>query len=142
MHPAIRVEDEITVREPDVPAPLKIVIYRIIESVFANIARYESTDQIGLALRLEDGVIALAIDDTSRDSQYAATTERDANSAAQGSFGDAQADRRRARRAERRDADLQARFGEARERTTLSGGSFNIARSRSGGVTLRASWAA
>ena len=129
-------------QENDVPAPLKIVIYRIIESVFTNIARYESTDQIGLALRIEDGVITLAIDDTSRDSHYAATTERDANSAAQASSGEARADRRRARRTERRDADLQARFGEARERTTLSGGSFIIARSKAGTVTLRASWAA
>jgi PAS domain S-box-containing protein len=142
LHPAIGVEEEISVHEKDVPAPLKIVIYRIIESAFTNIARYESTDRIALALQLEHGVITLAIDDTSQDSRYAATTERDTDSDPHARFGEAQADRRRARRAERRDSDLQARFGEAKERTTLSGGSFTIARSKAGGVTLRASWAA
>ncbi len=116
-HPAIRVKEEIAVRENDVPAPLKIVIYRIIESAFTNIARYENTDQIKLTLQLKDGTIALGIDDLSQDSRYAATVERDT------------------------DSDLQVRFGEARERTTLSGGRFTIARGKVGGVTLRASWA-
>lgn len=118
LRPAIRVEEEITVLEKDVPAPLKIVVYRIIETAFTTIARYESTDQVGLALRLEqDGTITLAIDDTAQDSRYAATAARDT------------------------DADLQTRFREAQERTTLSGGAFTIARNAAGGVTLRASWA-
>src|SRR5471030_549363 len=116
LHPAVGIEQEISVQEIDVPAPLKIVLYRIIESAFTNIARYENTDQIELTLQLEDGVIALAIDDTSQDSRYAGTAERDTDSA------------------------LQASFAETQERTTLSGGSFVIARSKAGGVTLRASW--
>jgi signal transduction histidine kinase len=116
LHPAIVVAEEISVQEHDVPAPLKIVIYRVIESAFANIARYESTDRIGLALQLEDGVITLAIDDTSQDSRYAATAEFES------------------------DSDVQLSFGEAQERTTLSGGRFTIARSEAGGVMLRASW--
>jgi two-component system, NarL family, sensor kinase len=116
LHPAIVVAEVISVQEYDVPAPLKIVVYRIIESAFTNIARYENTDQIGLALQLEDGAIALAIDDTSQDSRYAATAERDT------------------------DSDLQLSFGEAQERTTLSGGSFAVARGKAGGVALRASW--
>ncbi len=116
LQPAIVVTEAISVQENDVPAPLKIVIYRVIESALTNIARYESTDQIGLALQLEDGAITLAVDDTSQDSRYAATAEHNA------------------------DSDLQARFGETQERTILSGGSFTIARSKAGGVTLRASW--
>ena len=116
LHPAIAFAEEISLQEDDVPAPLKIVIYRVIESTLTNIARYENTDQIELALRKDDGAITLAIDDTSRDSRYAATAQRDAN------------------------FDLQARFAEAQERTTLSGGSFKIARSKAGGITLRASW--
>jgi two-component system, NarL family, sensor kinase len=118
LHPAIGVEEEISVQEDDVPAPLKIVIYRIIESAFTNIVRYENTDQIALALQLEDGVITLAIDDASQDSRYAGTPERDT------------------------DSDLQVSFAEARERTTLSGGSFRIARRKTGGIALRAAWAA
>jgi signal transduction histidine kinase len=118
LHPAIGVEAEIAVHEIDVPSPLKIVIYRIVESAFTNIARHDNTDQIELALRLDDGAITLTIDDTSRDSRYAGTAERDTGS------------------------DLQSSFAEAQERTTLSGGSFTIARSKSGGVALHASWAA
>ena len=114
-HPQMHVLMELCVQEQDVPAPLKIVIYRIIESVLANIVRYERADQIALTLKREDGAITLSIDDTSQDSRYAATAERD--------------------------TDLQMRFGEAQERTTLSGGSFGIARGQDGGITLRASWA-
>ena len=38
------------------------------------------------------------------------------------------------------DADLQKRFTEAQERTTLSGGRFTIAHNAAGGVSLQASW--
>lgn len=89
-----------------------------IESAFTNIARFENSDKIELALRLEDGAITLAIDDTSPHSGYAGSEERDT------------------------DSDMQARFAEAQERTTLSGGSFTLAHSKAGGVTLRASWTA
>ena len=115
-HPQIGVAQAISVREEDVPSPLKIVVYRIIESAFTNIVRYENADRIALALRREGGAITLTIDDTSADSRYAATAKGDT------------------------DTDLQARFGEARERTIISGGSFTIARGKSGGVALRASW--
>jgi signal transduction histidine kinase len=118
LHPAIGIEQEISLQEIDVPAPLKIVLYRIIESAFTNIARYENTDHIELTLQLEDGVITLTIHDTSQDSRYTGTAERDT------------------------DSDLQASFAEVQERTTLSGGSFALARTKVGGVTLRASWTA
>jgi PAS domain S-box-containing protein len=114
-HPEIAISEEISVEEKDVPEPLKIVIYRIIESTLANIVRYENTDQIALALQREGGAITVAIDDISQDSHYAATAKPD--------------------------TDLQTRFGEAQERTTLSGGSFRIARGKAGRITLRASWA-
>jgi signal transduction histidine kinase len=119
VHPPIAVAEEISVQENDVPAALKIVIYRITESAFTNIARYDNTDRIALALRLEDRAINLAIDDTSPDSRYTATAKRDTDS----------------------ESALQSRFAEAQERTILSGGSFSITRSKSGGVALRASWA-
>lgn len=118
LHPAIGVEEEISVSEEDVPAPLKIVIYRIIESALTNVVRYENTDQIEIALHLQEGALTLAIDDASQDARYAATTGRDA------------------------DSDLQVSFAEARERAILSGGSFSVARGKTGGVSLRASWPA
>ena len=115
LHPAIQVLEEISVQENDVPEPLKIVIYRIIESAFTNIVRYENTDQIALTLQRDNGTVSLAIDDKSQDARYATTEERETN--------------------------LQTRFGEAQERATLSGGAFTIARGKAGGVQLRATWA-
>jgi PAS domain S-box-containing protein len=116
LHPAIAVVKEISVQEKDVPGPLKIVIFRVIETAFANIALYENTDQIELTLQLEEDAITLAIDDISQDTRYVATGRRAT------------------------DSNLQLRFGEAQERTTLSGGKFSIVRSKAGGVMLRASW--
>jgi len=118
LHPEITVAEEILVQEEDVPAALKIVIYRIVESAFTTIALYENTDRIELTLQLEHGSIVLAIDDTAQDTRYAAQGMRAS------------------------DADLHPHFAEAKERTTLSGGNFSIARNAAGGITLRASWAA
>jgi PAS domain S-box-containing protein len=114
LHPAIGVSEEISVRENDVPAPLKIVVYRVIESAFTTIARYEGSDQIALSFELSDGAIALAIAYTPHDSRRAENRNRD--------------------------ADLQQRFVEAHERTALSGGNFTTERGTSGGIMLRASW--
>ncbi|MFY9329922.1 MAG: PAS domain S-box protein [Georgfuchsia sp.] len=118
LYPAIEIAQEISVQENDMPVPLKIAIYRIIESAFTDIVRYENPDQIELALRMHNDAISLTIADTSHGSRRAAAMERDS------------------------DSDLQVRFGEAKERTTLSGGSFTIARNEAGGVSLRAKWAA
>ncbi|MBK5106080.1 MAG: PAS domain S-box protein [Burkholderiales bacterium] len=115
-HPAISVAQEISVEESELPAPLKIVIYRITESAFTSIARHENSDQIGLDLQFEDGVITLAIEDESQDSRYAGAAKRNA------------------------DGELQLHFGEAQERTTLSGGTFKMMRSKAGRVALRATW--
>ena len=108
--------DGVAVQEGDVPAPLKIIIYRVIKSTLAGIARYESADRIRLALHQNDGAITLAINDISQDSRYVTAAERGA------------------------DAELQVRFAEARERVLLSGGNVTIARSKAGAVMLRASW--
>ncbi|MBI2961693.1 MAG: hypothetical protein HYY28_15380 [Betaproteobacteria bacterium] len=113
-HPAIRIEDDISVPENYAFGPLAIVIYRIIESSFRNIARFRNTDRICLSLQLADRAILLAIDDTSRDATYAA--------------------------AARSDSDLNARFAGARERTTLSGGTFSVTHNPAGGITLHARW--
>ena len=118
INPAIAVVEEISVQESDLPVPLKIVIYRIIEAAFMSIARYESTYRIGLGLQLAGGDITLTIEDISEDSRYAAMTQQNDES------------------------ELQVQFGEAQERTTLSGGRFAIARKKAGGIGLSASWPA
>jgi len=116
LNPAIAVVEEISVQESELPAPLKIVIYRIIGAAFTSIARYESTYRIALGLQLADAAITLTIEDISEDSRYAALAQSESES------------------------ELQVRFGEAQERTTLTGGNFTIVRKKAGGIALRASW--
>lgn len=118
LHPAIRVDTELSVQEDEMPPPLKVVIYRIVESALTNIARHENTDRIEIALRRDEAGIALTIEDTSTLPHYASPAERTT------------------------DSNLQVVFSEAQERTILSGGSFAIARSKAGGITLRARWTA
>ncbi|MDO8990578.1 MAG: histidine kinase [Sideroxyarcus sp.] len=113
-HPDIRVRNAVSLSERTIPEPLKIVIFRITESAFNNIAQYSDTDQIRLVLHQSDDMIHLIIGDTP-------TTRT----------GTAQTDS---------DADAQFRFAEIQERTALSGGVFSNTREKSGGVTLRASW--
>lgn len=116
LHPEITIEQEISLQEVDTPAPLRIVIYRIVESIFRNIARYENTDKIELELRRSNGAITLEIESTACDSAYAAAEDRGS------------------------EFELKVRFAEAHERATLTGGAFSAARNRTGGVTMRASW--
>ena len=114
-HPQIRVEQSIALQESDIVAPLKIVIYRIVELALGNIARSENADRVQLTFRRADGSVILEIEETARDSVYATASDN-------------------------REPDLYLRFAGISERTTLSGGVFFIKRNASGGVTLRASW--
>jgi len=118
LHPAMRIEQQLALQESDVPEALKIVLYRIIESTLKNLASTADAGQIRLDLRLARQSVVLSIDDFPKDSNYAATS------------GQAPA------------PDLQLRYVEVRERTTLSGGTCSIGRNAAGGLMLQCSWAA
>ncbi|MBZ0106398.1 MAG: hypothetical protein K8H84_12310 [Sulfuricella denitrificans] len=108
----IRVELALSGEEERIPTALKIVIYRIIESAFNNIAQHAHTDWILLDLRIENDTLALKISsapDTSPAGQDPAP-------------------------------DLQLRFAEAQERTLLSGGIFQAAEDLIGTMTLTSTW--
>lgn len=117
-HPEIRILRDISLPEDRVPAQLKIVIYRIVESAFRNIAKYSSTDSIRFALHLTDDMIHLIIGDIPSEQPAVATLARFAP-----------------------DSNPQLRFAEIRERTSLSGGEFSTRTKKSGWVTLHSSWA-
>jgi len=116
LHPDIQIEQQLSLQENEVPEPLKIVIYRIIEAAFKDIAKTAQNDRI--RLRLEHGTkgIILAIDDAPHESANAA--------AAPGN----------------QIPDPQLRFASAYDRATLSGGDFSTTLNPEGGVTLHASW--
>ena len=113
MHPDIRIEQNISVQEQEIPEPLKIVIYRIIEAVLKDIGNDSRKDRIRLSLQPSAKAIMLAIDDIPQEATSAATAP----------------------------GNPRLRFAAAKERATLSGGAFSAAFNRDGGITLNASWA-
>jgi signal transduction histidine kinase len=115
----IILQREISVPEATIPASLKIVIYRIIESTLKTIAQQVHTDEIRLGLLEIGGKLQLEI-----------------------SHAPEEPPSTRANTEPKADAEPNFRFAEMKERAALSGGRFTATRSLEGWVTLRASWAA
>ncbi len=111
-HPGVQIRTEIQCTEDQIPVTLKIVIYRIIESAFSDIAHQAHAGWIQLDLKHEDDGITLQISGTGE------------SSAAQ------QGQR----------PHLQLRFAEVRERTMLSSGIFSATQDLIGKITLTSSW--
>jgi PAS domain S-box-containing protein len=114
-YPFIQIEKEIDIRETDVPDPLKIVIYRIVQEAFNNAAKHSGAKIILVSLARTDGEIKLAVQDNGRgfdpeDLLSVDTAER--------GFG----------------------LTSMKERTELSGGSFSIESGIGEGTTIRATW--
>jgi len=116
LHPEIRIDQDIALNEQDVPQPLKIVIYRIIESALRSFLRYGDAENVTLSLRLAEKTVMLEIDTVATHTSYASAASRSS------------------------DPGLSARFATMQERATLSGGTFVAARSKLGGITLVATW--
>jgi len=116
-HPGIRIERQIPLQEQDIPTPLKAIIYRIIVSVFDDLAQHTNTGEIHLGLWLDDHALILLIDDTATEVLDRTVTPL-ANI----------------------DPQLRAGFARMEELTTLSGGTFNASHHSGGGTTLRAAW--
>ncbi len=115
MHAGIRIEREIAVEEDDVPAPLKIVIYRILQEAMNNVARHSRASELSVCLKKEEGLLLLAIRDN-------------------GVGFDAH------RRAAPEGADRGLGLASMRERTELSNGVFTIESRAGEGTRVFASW--
>ena len=116
-YPEIHIWREISLPENMIPPSLKIVIYRIVESAFKNIAKRSNAGQIRFMLHLADDMIHLVIGDTPVEQPAMAAIARIDPA-----------------------LDPHTRFAEVKERTNLSGGSFSATLEYSGETTLHASW--
>jgi len=114
-HPAVSVNEVVCVPADYPFGHLAIVIYRVVESALAEIARVSETDRISLSLQIVGRWIEVTIDDSSSDAGGQP--------------------RRHA------DMDPRMRFASVRERTILSGGTFSATRNATGGITAQAAWA-
>jgi two-component system NarL family sensor kinase len=59
----VRVERQISVTETEVPARLKLVIFRIIEELLSNVAQHANASQVRVALTCEANELCLAVHD-------------------------------------------------------------------------------
>ncbi len=116
-HPGIRIRHAISLQEADIPAPLKVILYRIIVLALDDIALHTDSGRIRIALDRDGGMLTLQIDDTPPASSDLATTTL-----------------------VELDPRAESRFAKMLELATLSGGSFAAARPSSGRIVLRAGW--
>lgn len=63
VYDGIRIEKQIDIDEDDIPEPLKLVIFRIMQETFNNIAKHSRANRSRIVLRKQNGKIELTIDD-------------------------------------------------------------------------------
>jgi signal transduction histidine kinase len=115
IYSTFRVEKEITVKEHEIPATLKTVIYRIMQEAFNNAAKYSQADLVRLYLKKTGDKIELAINDNGQgfdieEAMYDKNSMR--------GFG----------------------LASMKERTELAGGSFTIKSAKEDGTKIQAIW--
>ncbi|OIP94821.1 MAG: hypothetical protein AUK55_06985 [Syntrophobacteraceae bacterium CG2_30_61_12] len=115
VHPDFTLEREIDVVESQIPEPLKVVIYRLVQEGLHNILKHSGADRVTVRLTHEDKRLRLVIEDNGKGFQLAAV-----ESLAQGGKG----------------------FGLAgmRKRAELSGGEFLLESQPACGTRLEAGW--
>jgi signal transduction histidine kinase len=114
-HPEIRVDLQITGKEVLIPAPLKIVVYRNVESALRVIGERGVARRVRITLRAESDALMLGVtDDTTGVLPAAAYINMD--------------------------VDTESPLSPIRERTVISGGQLAIARGDPGALELRARW--
>jgi PAS domain S-box-containing protein len=115
IYKGIRIDKEIGLDEENVPAPLKTVIYRILQESMNNIAKHSRADTVRLGLGMRDGRIEFTVRDNGQGFPVEEILSPENTERGLGLTG-------------------------MRERAELTGGTFSIESSPSGGTNLRASW--
>jgi len=116
IYPRIQIEQRIEIAAQDVPVPLKIIIYRIVQEALHCIAKYTQADRVTIGLKKIGGAIELSI--VHNGAAIATSTAEDDVTGRSSATG----------------------MTTLRQRAVLSGGSFAIDKNAPGGTALRASW--
>jgi signal transduction histidine kinase len=120
IYPHIAIEQQIKIAAQDIPAPLNIIIYRIVQEALHCIAKYTRSHHVTVRLKKSSGTIELSIVHNGAGTLVAAA----------GPAAD-----------EAGDSSRTSGMTTLRQRTVLSGGNFAIDKDAQGATTLRASWA-
>ena len=111
----IHIQQEIGLKEDEVPVSLKIVIYRVLQEAMNNIAKHSKANAVFLSLRKSGGSIELVIRD---DGQGFDPAEARSHTGTSRGLG----------------------LDSMKERTEISGGSFSIESRKEAGTVIRAMW--
>jgi signal transduction histidine kinase len=111
----IRIEREVDLEEENVPDPLKIVIYRVMQEALNNVAKHSRTKAVRLALRKNDDRIEIEIRDNGVGFDPQEVFSRNESERGLGLFS-------------------------MKERTELSEGRFSVEAAKEAGTTILASW--
>jgi PAS domain S-box-containing protein len=114
-HAHICIIQEANVEEGEVPEPLKIVIFRIIQEALSNIAKHSNAQLVNLSLAKTDSTVELIVENDGPGFDLNGALGKNAQERGFGLTG-------------------------MRERAELSGGSFLIRSSTEGGTAIKASW--
>ncbi|MDP3039341.1 MAG: MASE3 domain-containing protein, partial [Deltaproteobacteria bacterium] len=63
VYSSISIEKQLDIREDEVPTPLKVVIYRVLQEALNNIAKHSQAARVYISLWKQDGQIELTIED-------------------------------------------------------------------------------
>jgi PAS domain S-box-containing protein len=111
----IAVEKVLQVSEQEVPTPLKIILYRIIQEATSNIVKHAAADRVRVSLYRANDALHLLIQDNGRGFDPASVVFRHGECRGLGLIS-------------------------MKERVSLSGGSYQLESSPGFGTRIRASW--
>lgn len=111
----IQIEMRFDLREEEIPEPLKIVIFRIVQEALTNAGKYSGANRIRISLRERESKIQLLIEDNGQGFEPAAVKEE-------------------------KDSGPGMGLESMRERAELSGGSFVQWSATGHGTAIQVSW--
>lgn len=114
-YPGLQIDTEIEIEEQAIPAPLKVVIYRVIQEALTAIAKEGRADRVRLALDKQPLQVTLTIEDNGLAYHPAETDSAP--------------------------SPREVGLAMIKERTVLSGGSFSLDTNHQGGTRRQATWA-
>jgi signal transduction histidine kinase/HAMP domain-containing protein len=111
VYSGIKIEKEMDMEEKEVPEPLKIVIFRVLQEALNNVVKHSKAALVRVFLKGRNGKLELVVEDNGQGFDV-----------------------------ERRSSEKRFGLTSMKERTELSGGAFVIESIRGAGTVVRATW--
>lgn len=114
-YPHIQIRQAFDIQEEEIPEALKIVIYRVCQEAFNNVAKHSSATSVCLTLKKQDNGIDLAIEDNGQGFSPQDLLAQRGETVGMG-------------------------LSSMKERSEITGGTFSIQSSQNMGTTISVSW--